>query len=137
MPGLWTQLKDFILISLLGVALAVVFHLYQRILVNAKTKGIVIRISDLLIWMILIVVVFAALLVINHGDLRFYVILGLIAGGLFYASYLIRKTNRFVDKVALGVAVMVKSVIRIISKPITTIIDKRRRPPTDLDDGPG
>jgi spore cortex biosynthesis protein YabQ len=85
--GLWAQIKAFLLTFILGVLAGLIFHYYQTTIRNLRVGRIVLYLMDFMLWLILIIVIAAALLLINQGEMRVYVFLALLAGaGVYYAS---------------------------------------------------
>lgn len=94
MNSLMTQFQDFFSTAVLGLLVGLVFHFYHLVIRMAGVGRFVLYFLDFLIWLVLIVLVFLALLLINHGEVRVYVLVALVLGGLGYYLYLSRLTAK-------------------------------------------
>jgi len=74
-------------IGLLGGMLYDFYRAYGRVL---YIKRRAVFIGDLLFWLLFTAAALILLLLANQGEMRFYVILGLILGILFYSKFLSR-----------------------------------------------
>lgn len=86
--GLTAQFMEFVSTTAIGVMMAVIFHFYQRVLTRSRIKGIPLVCFDLALWVIMTWFVFSGLLLINGGEVRFYVLLALALGGVLYGLLL-------------------------------------------------
>lgn len=82
------QLYAFGMTIVAGMAAGVVFDLYRMVRRGLRPRGTGAWLTDLLFWLVVTPVVFALLLLGNWGELRFYVFLGLAAGGVLYFGLL-------------------------------------------------
>ena len=94
MNSLMTQFQNFFSTVVLGLMVGLVFHLYHLVIRMAGVGRFFLYLLDFFIWLILIVLVFLALLLINHGEVRVYVLVALASGGLVYYLYLSRLTAK-------------------------------------------
>ncbi|WP_194174813.1 spore cortex biosynthesis protein YabQ [Desulfofundulus thermobenzoicus] len=80
------QLNSFLFTLLIGLMSGFAYDLYRvfREMVRPRRWGT--YLGDFLIWVFLLVATFAALLVINYGEVRFYVLLGLALGAAIYLT---------------------------------------------------
>jgi len=112
MQSLESQLFSFIVTLLMGITIGILFDFYN------VTKGIIrprkvgIYLGDLLFWVITTIVVFFMLLIGNWGELRFYVVIGILAGVLCYIKLL----SRIVIKTLLYIICIIKRVLACIAK---------------------
>ncbi len=65
---------------LFGFCAGLAFRLYQAILHKWKIKRIIIHVLDIFFSILLGITGFLLLILINHGNLRFYVILAIVIG---------------------------------------------------------
>jgi spore cortex biosynthesis protein YabQ len=119
--GLWGQVWEFILITGVGIFLAVIFHFHQRMIVNTSLKGWLLWVIDFILWLASAFLVFLCLLAINKGDMRFYVILALITGGLLYGIYWKPKTNRHINNWAYKSATISRRIARKALSPLVRL----------------
>lgn len=94
MDGLMVQAREFLSTTLLGLLVGVVFHAYQLLIKKAGVGRFLVYLADFLFWLVLIVPVFLALLIINHGEMRIYVLISLGLGGLVYRFWVARVLDR-------------------------------------------
>lgn len=84
MNSLLNQLQTFILTGLTGVAAGFIFHYYQLTVRKARIGKYFLYILDFIWWIFILLLVFAAMLLINQGEIRLYIILTLFAGVILY-----------------------------------------------------
>lgn len=88
------QLQAFALTLALGMALGLIFHAYQLLLTQLGLRQGLLYACDLLLWALLLWLIFGALVVINQGELRSYVLLALALGVFIYFKRLSRRCRR-------------------------------------------
>jgi uncharacterized membrane protein len=91
---------------------------------------------DFILWIIMIIIIAAALFLINQGEIRTYVFLALVAGGAVYYKYLAQYMKRPVLFLGRSSASMLQAIFFGLKKPLIlagnwlqTQCKKRRRPP--------
>ncbi len=82
--GLSAQVEAFMLTLILGILAGMIFHLYQLTIKIMRLGQCGLFLMDLIIWLVMIVVIFAALLIINQGEMRVYVFIALVGGIILY-----------------------------------------------------
>lgn len=82
------QLYAFAMTIAAGMAAGLLFDMYRLVRRGLKPRGTGAWLLDLMFWLVAAPVVFALLLVGNWGELRFYVVVGLVAGATFYFGLL-------------------------------------------------
>ena len=80
MTTLYQQVQAFGLTVALGILMGFLFDCYRVLVRFIRPAKWLTQVADLLFWMVLAAVVFSILLLGNWGEVRAYVILGLIAG---------------------------------------------------------
>lgn len=113
MNGLLFQLQTFILTGLTGIAAGFIFHYYQLTIKKARIGRYFLYIMDLIWWIFILLMVFAAMLLINQGEIRFYIILTLLAGVIVYFHYFSSRLARLVEQGARGTIFIIASFSRI------------------------
>lgn len=90
---LMDQIRTFLFMLIFGFVVGMTFNLYQIILHRFNFKRFIVHISDIIFSLILGVSGFILLICVNHGNMRFYVILAIILGFCIYnyLAYSIRK----------------------------------------------
>src|SRR5674476_367876 len=94
MVGLFAQIEAFLLTFLLGMIAGLIFHYYQSTIHNLRMSRYVLYLMDFILWIIMIIVIAAALFLINLGEIRVYVFIALVAGGAVYYKCLARYMQR-------------------------------------------
>lgn len=79
-----TQFYTMIAMIFMGGWLGASLDTYHRFLQRARRKYIVVFINDILFWIVQGLFIFYALLLVNEGELRFYVFIAMLCG---YAAY--------------------------------------------------
>jgi uncharacterized membrane protein len=96
---------------------------------------------DFILWIIMIIVIAAALFLINQGEIRTYVFLALVAGGAVYYKCLARYMQRPVLFLGRSSASMLQAIFSGLKKPLNLAgnwlqsqCKKWKRPPPVDDD---
>lgn len=100
MPGIIFQLQAFFFTMILGLFSAVILHYYQLLIRNAGVAKIYLYILDLIFWILMVMVIFMGMLCINQGEMRSYVLIALVMGGLIYYKTLSGIWAGFLTKLA-------------------------------------
>ncbi|MDD3894131.1 MAG: spore cortex biosynthesis protein YabQ [Syntrophomonadaceae bacterium] len=109
MNWLLFQLQTFILTGLTGIAAGFIFHYYLLTIRKARIGKYFLYILDLILWIFILIMVFAAMLFINQGEIRFYVLLTLLAGVIVYFRCLSARLTNFIAQGASGTIFIVAS----------------------------
>lgn len=86
--SLYTQWLTVLFMLLSGLALGCLFDSYRVFAGQCKFPRWMIPFFDLLYWLVATLFVFYMLMKSNQGELRFYIILGLVTGTWMYAVFL-------------------------------------------------
>ncbi len=117
MKLLVSQTTEFTLTVALGLLLGMFFHAYHVIMKRIGLGRFALYFFDLLFWLLMVVPVFLALLLINHGEMRSHVLVALILGALIYRMYLWKKTDKLMSAAAEGLTRVCSQVFRSLSYP--------------------
>jgi spore cortex biosynthesis protein YabQ len=141
LPDLYAQIASFGLTILLGILTGLLFHLYQAFIRAGALKRLLVYVLDLAMWLITLVFVFFALLYINLGEVRVYVLLALLIGGILYYRLLHKRLEtpfyrlaRLVFKFLQSVAGILKKPFRILFIYLKTINNRFKKNPPPADD---
>ncbi len=117
MQSLESQLFSFVVTLLMGITIGILFDFYNvaKGVIRPRKAGT--YLGDFLFWVITTIVVFFMLLIGNWGELRFYVIIGILAGLLFYLKLL----SRVVIKILLYIIYVIKKVLTGIMRVVRFI----------------
>ena len=100
MPGIWFQLEAFFFTLILGLFSACILHFYQTLIWKAKVTKLFLYILDLLFSIMMVMLVFLGMLYINQGEMRSYVLIALIVGGIIYFRILSRHCEVLISRLA-------------------------------------
>lgn len=121
MNGLLFQLQTFILTGLLGIIAGFIFHYYQLTVKKARLSKYFLYILDVILWIFMLTLVFAAMLLINQSEIRLYIVLTLLAGVIVYFRCFSARLSKFVSKGASGTVFIVASFSRLLRPPLAWI----------------
>ena len=110
----------FLVFSLTGVEIGILFDFFRILRRTIKTGNIVTYIQDVLFWILTGILVLYNIWYFNNGEIRVYMFLGIIIGTLIYMSTL---SNIFV-KLFTKILSMIIKVLEIPFKTIITIFRK-------------
>lgn len=126
--GLWGQFIEFLLTFVFGIFLAMLFHFHQQFVAQSKIGGAVLIIFDCLMWMLFLVLTFSALLIINQGDMRFYILLALALAALFYYLVLQKRFSKLIIRLAQIATGALRSGYNTLTVTLKKIIPTRTPP---------
>lgn len=137
---LLAQIQAFLLTSVLGIIAGLLFHYYQLTIRSLRVGKYPLYAMDVVVWIIMLIVIAAALLIINQGEMRVYVFLALLAGGLVYYKCLAQHVQQPLNVLGRATAFMLKAVYANLTRPMVWVIiwlrtrDLRKQspPPDDL-----
>lgn len=105
----------FLVFSLTGVEIGILFDFFRILRRTIKTGNIVTYIQDILFWILTGVLVLYNIWYFNNGEIRVYMFLGIIIGTLIYVSTL---SNIFVKLFT----EILSTIIKVLEIPFKTII---------------
>ncbi|MCH5585868.1 spore cortex biosynthesis protein YabQ [Shimazuella sp. AN120528] len=109
-----------------GALLGVFLDVYRVLARRFTLRGWPISMIDLLFWVSSACFVFGILLWSNWGEMRFYIMIAIIAGILFYLRLLTKPITNILTKLLYFVEWLIKRVIRLIEilfyRPIVRLI---------------
>lgn len=126
------QLYSFIVFILVGFLIGLLFDMFRISRRTFKTSDIVTSIEDILFWILSGLLIIFSLFKFNNGDIRVYIIIGLIAGISIYIlvfSKLIINTlvkiitfiKEIISKITKVILIpikLIKKIFKILTKPI-------------------
>ncbi|MCL1632473.1 spore cortex biosynthesis protein YabQ [Sporolactobacillus sp. CPB3-1] len=92
------QSMSLMLMLVMGVWFGASFSVYQYFVHPKKKRRLLLLISDPIFWILQAVLLFALLLPVNQGQLRFYYFLAIALGFSFYKALIERPFMRFFGK---------------------------------------
>ena len=115
------QILAFVITIVTGILLGLLFDCYRVLRGTFNPKAAVTWLTDLLYWLVATAVVFVALVLSNWGELRFYVVIGILSGlGLYYrwlSLYSIRVFAKVIKLIIAGLLLLKRIFIGVIVKP--------------------
>lgn len=110
----------FLVFSLTGVIIGVLFDFFRILRRTIKTSNIITYIEDVLFWILTGILVLFNIWYFNNGEIRIYMFLGIILGVLIYISTLSNVLIKIFSKI-------LQTIIQILEIPfiaITAILKK-------------
>ena len=86
----------FLVFSLTGVVIGILFDFFRILRRTIKTGNIATYIQDILFWILTGILILYNIWYFNNGEIRVYMFLGIIIGTLIYMSTL-SNINRFTE----------------------------------------
>ena len=74
----------FLVFSLTGVVIGVLFDFFRILRLSFKTRDFVTYIEDIIFWIITGIIVLYSIFIFNNGEIRFFMFLGIALGILLY-----------------------------------------------------
>lgn len=125
MPTLFIQIRVFLATLMIGILAGLILNYYQSTVKAAGVGRLCICLLDLLLWIIMIVLVFSSMLLINHGEMRVYVLIAFLTGILLYYQYAPPRVKQSVQKAAritVAAGVACQNGIKKACRPLVRIL---------------
>lgn len=88
MEFLTKQVCELLFTVVIGIMAGFLYDIYRLLRYKYRLKRIASDFADLFFWLIITLVVFTLLLLGNKGEIRLYILLGLILGAFLYMRFL-------------------------------------------------
>ena len=119
----------FIIFTIVGIIIGILFDIFRILRKSFKTKDIVTYIEDILFWILTGIIILFSMYRFSNGELRFFMIIGIIMGTLMYmitfSKYVIKISvfviNIFKIWILYPFKVLIKISKKIIFRPIFII----------------
>lgn len=105
----------FLVFSLTGVAIGVLFDFFRILRRTVKTSNVITYVEDVLFWILTGLLVLYNIWYFNNGEIRIFMFLGIILGVLIYMSTLSNILINIFSKI-------LQTIIKILEVPIKTIL---------------
>lgn len=116
------QAYIFMVFTIVGVIIGVLFDIFRILRKTFKTKDIVTYIEDIVFWLITGMIIVYAMYVFCDGELRFFMILGIIIGATMYmltiSKYVIMVSVFLINIVKKVLIYPVMLILRVAKKVI-------------------
>lgn len=113
----------FLIFSLTGVIIGILFDIFRVLRKNLKTANIITYLEDILFWILTGALILYNIWYFNDGEIRLFMFLGIIMGVLIYIltlSDIFIKINSFI----LGIFKKIFQAIEVIFRPIMSVFNK-------------
>ena len=104
----------FLVFSLTGVEIGILFDLFRILRRSIKTSNIITYIEDVLFWILTGILILYNIWFFNNGEIRLFMLLGIILGILIYMSTLSSIIIKIFSKI-------LRTIIKILAIPFKTI----------------
>jgi len=112
------QTLEFFYSALMGVCLGALFDLFRVLRFFSPGKRILTVVTDILFWNVAIIILFAFVLTVSNGRMRWYVLLGTFCGGFVYIS----AVSEIVFRVCVSVVFLIKKFLWMITHPVYLVL---------------
>ena len=128
----------FLVFSLTGVAIGILFDFFRILRRSFKTMNIITYIEDVLFWVLTGILILYNIWYFNNGEIRIFLFLGIILGTLIYMLTLsniiitiftkILRLILTVLKVPINTVIVIfRKIFTIISEIIIKVVKKRKK----------
>ncbi len=119
---MFNQLTTFFIYVIAGMAICIFYDIFRVLRKSIKTSNIVTYIEDVIFWVIVCAFLIWLIFKVNFGELRSYIFIGLILGGIIYlltfSKYFITINVRILTALKKIIIKIFTPIINIIKKPI-------------------
>ena len=107
-----------------GVLLGFIWDIYRLIRHYGKFKTVGTVIGDIIYWIVSIVISTRLILDISYGNVRFFILMGFLAGALLYFYGISRYVLKLLIFIIDFILKVIKTVIHLLIDPVKFIIRK-------------
>ena len=104
----------FIVFSLTGVVIGILFDFFRILRRSFKTSNIITYVEDVLFWILTGVLILYNIWYFNNGEIRIYMFLGIIMGVLIYMLTLSNIIISLLSKILI-------SIVKVLELPFKTL----------------
>lgn len=112
------QSTEFLYSLALGVFLGVLYDAFRVIRAFLPQKRFVVAIFDILFWLVATILLFAFILTVSGGIMRWYVLLGVFGGAFLYMASL----SIIVYKTLRTMVLVLKRLMQMLTHPIYLVL---------------
>ena len=110
----------FIVFTIVGIIIGILFDIFRILRKSFKTKDIVTYMEDILFWILTGIIILFSMYKFSNGELRFFMIIGIIMGTLMYMITF----SKYVIKISVFIINIIKTIIVYPIKVIEKILKK-------------
>ena len=130
-----SQLYSLLIFTITGIIIGVFFDIFRILRRSFKTPDIITYIEDILFWIFTGIFFIMVLFKFNNGEIRSYVLLGLIFGIIIYmlviSKYFIKINIKIIEIIKKILSYPIKIILKII-KPFSFIVINIRKIIVDI-----
>ena len=115
---LWRELKNILTLILFGMIWASLYDIFRILRRVVRHNVVAVSVEDMLYWIALTLACFLAILEINDGNFRLYLIMGMVGGAVLYRFTISSIIVKYV-------ALLLKKIIKIVRMVIRKIRGER------------
>lgn len=109
------QAYIFMVFTIVGMIIGILFDIFRILRKTIKTNDIMTYVEDVLFWIITGIIIIYSMYVFCNGELRFFMIIGIIMGSIMYLITL----SKYVIKISV---LLIETIKKIVIIPIIKII---------------
>jgi spore cortex biosynthesis protein YabQ len=121
------QLYSLLIFTISGIAIGVFFDIFRILRRSFKTSDIITYIEDILFWICSGSLFVYVLFKYNNGEIRNYVVIGLLLGIFFYFT----TVSKYFIKISVTIVIFIKTIIikilKIVVYPLKIILKSVRK----------
>lgn len=117
------QLYSLLIFTISGILVGIFFDIFRVLRKSFKTSDLLTYIEDILFWIITGIFLLFIIFKFNNGEIRSYVIIGLILGIIIY---MLAISKHFIN-INVKIISFIKKIFKILSYPIKLILNILRK----------
>ena len=120
----------FIVFSLTGIGLGILFDFFRALRKTFKTADFITYIEDIIYWILAGIIVLYNIWFFNDGEIRIYMILGILIGTVIYTltlSPIFVKINCLIMSKIKIILTIINKILKIPIKIFNNIINKLKK----------
>ena len=110
----------FIIFTIVGIIIGILFDIFRILRKSFKTKDIVTYIEDILFWILTGIIILFSMYRFSNGELRFFMIIGILMGTLIYMITF----SKYIIKISVFIINLIKKIIVYPIKVVKRILKK-------------
>lgn len=113
-----SQAYLFLVFSLTGIVIGILFDIFRVLRRNIKTLDIITYLEDILFWILTGILILYNIWYFNDGEIRLFMFLGIIMGILIYMLTL----SNIIIKILSEIIKIIKKIIKVLELPLKLIM---------------
>jgi len=112
-----SQIYILIAFFITGICIGLLFDIFRVSRKAFKTPNILIYIEDVLFWILSGIIVLYSIFIFNNGEMRLFMFLGIILGGIMYMVLL----SSYIIKINVKIIKLIQKILEILFIPLKLI----------------